>query len=335
MKVLLIRTDRIGDVVLSIPTIEAVKTAYPDSHITFLTRSQTAPLLLGNPHLDDILEYDPRGSLIRMRRVLKGAHFDAAVLLHPTLRLATLLFLSRIGRRIGTGFRPYSLLFNSRVYEHRRPSERHEADYNFSLLRPLGIGVKRSEPRMYLSEEERDWAESKLRSWGIGARGIVAIHPGSGGSARDWSIGSFASLGERISRELDTQVLVTGGPGEEPLVREVASLMKRNPLTLTGQNLRRLAAIFERCDLLVTNSTGPMHMAAAVGTPVVAIFCPIQACSPKRWGPLGEGHSVLFPPVPTCRKCTGPQCQYWDCMDLVTVDQVLERVSKMPEDSSR
>jgi len=158
---------------------------------------------------------------------------------------------------------------------------------------------------------------------------LVLIHPGSGGSARDWTVQGFAGLADRLLAEGITRVVISGGPADETVVEQVLSLMRGQPLTFPRPlSLRELAALIARCHLVVTNSTGPMHIATAVKTPVVALFSPIRSCSPQRWGPWGSGHQVVVPPVPVCDRCVEQRCPHYDCMNLITDDQVFSLVRR-------
>ncbi|MCH7761467.1 glycosyltransferase family 9 protein [candidate division TA06 bacterium] len=349
MKILIIRTDRIGDVVLSIPVISALRKAYPQAHIAFLTRPYTKELLEGNPELNEILEYDSEENLYSTIRTLREKKFDIAILLHPTFRLVLLLFLSWIPIRIGTGYRFYSFLFNRRVYIHRKRDEFHEAEFNLQLLNPLVQRIERINqieltdylPRVYSTPSNREWVEERLdkaRNTKHEARStkkVVIVHPGSGGNAPQWRIERFASVAEKIQKNLERTVVVTGGEEEKRLCQEMVERMRadippwRDPYNLAGETtIGQLTALLEKADLLVTNSTGPMHIAAAVGTPVVSIFCPRRGCHPRRWRPLGEGHRILMADVQNCKRCSRDGREE-DCMGLVKEEEVYDACQKI------
>jgi lipopolysaccharide heptosyltransferase II len=303
-RILIVRTDRIGDVILSIPVISALRKAFPEDHIAFLTRPYTRELLEGNPDLNEIIEYDPEQNLISIVRTLVQKNFNIAILLHPTFRLAILLFLSRIPVRIGTGYRFYSFLFNKRIRTHRKRDENHEAEFNLLMLKPIIQRIKRinqiklSEhlPKVYTKSTDREWVEEKLIEFRMSnseyrfTDKLIVVHPGNGGNAPQWKVERFAKVAEKIQKELETIVIITGGKEEKVLCQELAKkiIIDKNvclPLSLAGETaIGQMMALLERADLLVTNSTGPMHIAASVGTPVVAVFCPRRGCHPKRWG---------------------------------------------------
>jgi heptosyltransferase-3 len=328
-RLLVVRTDRIGDVLLSTPVVEALHQKYPQAHIVMLVGEATKEVLEGNPFLSEILvDHGEKASKLAERLRAKG--FDAAFLLHPTSRLAWALSRARIPVRVGTGYRGYSFLFTKRVYEHRKTALMHELEFNLSLAEALGAGLNKPEPKIFISPQDKVWAKERLAKAGVKEREkLIGIHPGSGGTARDWRPERFGELGERIQKEIGARALITGIASEEKMARQVASKMSSAPVMLVGETtLKKLTAILERESVFVSNSTGPMHLAAAVGTKVVAMFPPIRACSPKRWGPWGKHHRVILPKVPECKKCVGIKCRYCDCMDLISVDEVFMAVKE-------
>ena len=173
-KILIVRTDRIGDVVLSLPMVVALRSAKPSASISLLVRSYTKELVEDQPGLAEILLYDvslDRKPFQGMLAEIRQHKFDVVIVTYPTFRLALLMFLAGIPVRIGTGYRWYSLFFNKRIYEHRKTAEKHEADYNVSLLRPLGIEPERH-PRPALEVAETAATEARE------LLGRVGIQPG-------------------------------------------------------------------------------------------------------------------------------------------------------------
>lgn len=332
--ILVARTDRIGDVVLSLPMISVLRANFPSARIAMLLRSYTKELAEGQPGLDAILLYDEQGTLKpfwAMRSELSRSRFDLVILAYPTFRLALLMFLAGIPVRVGTGYRWYSFLLNKRVYEHRKTAEKHELEYNFSLLKRIGATFERYErPRLALSVQHTRKAEQVRKELGLlPSDRVIVLHPGSGGSARDWSPSRFAQLGREMVQR-GYRVIVTGGPGEEALVQGVVSGAGNGVQPLVNLlSLKELAAFLQTVDLFVSNSTGPLHIAAAVGTPVIGFYPPIRACSPQRWGPYTEKKMVFVPNPNACPRCHGEPCQGNDCMELITVSEVVQSAERM------
>lgn len=332
--ILVVRTDRIGDVVLSLPMISVLKANFPSARIAMLLRSYTKELAEGQPGLDAILLYDEHGTLKPfwvMRSELRRSRFDMVILAYPTFRLALLMLFAGIPVRVGTGYRWYSLLLNRRVYEHRKTAEKHELEYNCSLLTRIGATVERYEkPRLVLSDQHRRAAAHVRSELGLlPSDRVLVLHPGSGGSARDWSPSNFAQLGRAMIQK-GYRVIVTGGPGEEALVQRVVREAGEGVQPLVNRlSLNALAAFLQTVDLFISNSTGPLHIAAAVGTPVIGFYPPIRACSPLRWGPYTEKKTVFVPDPRACPRCHGKPCRGNACMDLITVSEVLQSAEQM------
>ena len=328
-KILIVRTDRIGDLILSTSVAEALNQKFPQAHIDFLVSPYTAPILKNNPFINQIILDDTRSvkDFFKLRKIIKEKKYDLAIVLHPTLRLAGLLKAAGIPYRIGTGYRGYSFLFNLKHFQHRKTVEKHELEYNLDMLRILGLEPQKILPKLYLSATEKNEADILLKKLGINDEDIVVlIHPGSGGNALNWPTEKFGELADRLIESYSVKVLVTGQAGEKILAEKMKSKMRQSFIDLTGKtDLRLLSAIIGKSDLVICNSTGPMHMAAGLNVPTVALFCPIFTASPKRWGPYGEGHTVILPPVPACKNCTPPKCERGNCMELITVDNVFEK----------
>ncbi|HTY08042.1 MAG TPA: glycosyltransferase family 9 protein [Candidatus Edwardsbacteria bacterium] len=338
--ILLVRTDRIGDVVLSLPCAALVKRALPGAAVTFLAREYTAPLVRMSPDVDGVISDDPADSALRLAAKLRRSRFDAAVLLHPTARLALALWLARIPVRVGTSFRLYSVLLNRRVAQHRRYSLKHELEHNLELA-GQGLGIDhpaeaavRTEyvPQIIVPD---DLVTSSLATAKVGERrSYIVVHPGSGGSAMDWPLERFAQLIDQISSSGTGNgkwgIVVTLGPGEEPLKEKLRAHLKTEPIWVTGLSLPELAAVLSQAKLVVANSTGPLHIATAAGTRVIGLFCPVVPCHPRRWGPYGPGHAVIMPdPDKVCKECRGTECPQFDCMRSIPVSRVLEQVQRM------
>lgn len=297
----------------------------------YLVRPATRSIVEGHAAIDGVMVDDqggPHKGLIgwwRLVREVRAQGFQIALLLRPTWRHALLLWAARIPVRIGTASRVYSGLLTHRVPQHRSRQIRHESEYNLELLAPLGLEIHEPPlPKVVTSDGGRGEAEEFLAEEGLDPGRFVLLHPGSGGSARDWPPGHFADLARRLGA-VGWPVVVSTGPDESgllqrlrPMVGEVPVAWTEGRLSLTGAT-----ALIGAAAGVVTNSTGTMHLAAAQGVPTVAVFSPIRACTPVRWGPRGWGPlAVLRPPVPACDGCLGPRCPYFDCMGLVSVEEV-------------
>jgi heptosyltransferase-2 len=327
MHILLVRPDGIGDQILSLPVASALRRLMPEARLTFLSSAYAAPLMQDHPDLDAVLTLGGKETFAELVALFRR-RFDAAIFLKPFRRLMAAAFVARVPLRVATGYRWYSLLANRRVYEHRSDFASHEAQYNLGLLRGLGLEPGHPHrPRLSVSETERREAEDRLRA--LPAPRVV-VHPG-GFSSRQWKLEHYRELVDRLV-EGGLGVVLTGSAAEGGRFRETSGRRgaQTGPwLDLMGRlGLRQLLAVIAASRALVSGSTGPAHMAAALGVPTVSLFDPRRNQLPVRWQPLGEG-VVLRPDVPTCERCVYEACPYWDCLDRITVAEVSERVAQV------
>ena len=324
MKILIIRTDRIGDVVLSLPLGEILKERFPESEIYYMLKESTSELVKHQPYIDKTISFNNNG-LRRNIKMLSKEQFDVAILLYPTFSLSLILFLSHIPERIGTGFRWYSFLLNKRTYEHRHTSEKHELQYNLRLLKKMGITTGIKIPKLFLTEKEKSSALSFLSDNGIDSKRFIVVHPGSGGSTLSWPEENFKILVKLMQKEFNYHIVLTGTKNEYEKNNRIREGCDTEIVNIAGKtNLRELMAIISLAQLFISNSTGPMHIATAVDTNVIAFFPPSRANRKKRWGPLS--HALVFePPVPYCKRCIRDKCQYYNCLSLISPEDVMEK----------
>jgi heptosyltransferase III len=331
--ILVVRTDRIGDVILAFPMIEALKLTFPQVRVAMLLNSYTAGLAEG---ITDVLIYNrnrkPKPFFAMLAELHRG-QFDAVVVAFPRFRIAVLLWLAGIPVRVGTGYRWYSFLFNRKIFEHRKTVEKHEAEYNLSLLKGLGCTVvSKPDVKLAISEKERMTAFNIRQSMGIlDTDRLVLLHPGSGGSARDWRPKNFSQLAVELKKR-GYSVVVTGGNSEAELVESVVQNAGEGVRPFVSNlSLKEFAAFIQSAKLFVANSTGPLHIAAVVGTPVIGFYAPMRVMSPKRWGPLTDRKVIFVPDPAQCSRCKGGECQGSQCMEQITVRQVLEASIRLTE----
>lgn len=336
-KVLIAQTSFLGDALLTLPLAKRVKELIPGATVAVLTRPDTASVFRQSPWVDEVIEQDKKGAhrglrgLFALASRLRAGGFDLALAAHRSFRTALLLRLARLPRRIGFSTSPGSFFYHETVYfSWAMP----DVERNLALLTPLKPDLRPdARDSLYLSERSGDGARAaeravseKLAAEGVGpGERIVALHPGSVWPTKRWFPERFASLAGRLRREAGVRVMLIGGPGDAALSRSIAEASGADVLDWVGKtSLPELIACARRWSLLVTNDSGPMHVAAAHGVPTLAIFGPTT----RELGffPYGEGHRVVEADL-ACRPCglhgakTCPEGHFL-CMELIGVDAV-------------
>jgi ADP-heptose:LPS heptosyltransferase len=329
--ILIVRTDRIGDVILSLPIASVIKEYYPNCKVSFLIRDYTKPLTEANPHIDEsiiIKENNGRFRILENVRLLKKYNFDAAIVLYPTFILCLIIFLAGIKKRVGTGYRLYSFLFTDRVYEHRKDAKKHELEYNISLLKSIGIdfqpGTDNVKFNLNISDSSLIKIDGLLKVHNIQPdEKFIIIHPGSGGSAVDLPIDSFKKIIEHLS-DFDIKIVLTGSSAEKTMCEKL--LISNNVINLSGLlTLDLLIAVISKSDLLIANSTGPLHIAAALGKQTFGFYPKIKSCSAQRWGPYADKRFIYEPEL-DCRDCDKKQCENLNCMNYININNVVNDI---------
>ncbi len=332
---LVVRTDRIGDVILSLPLAELIKKHFPKCKVTYLLREYTECLAHNHPFIDSILllkEANGNPLIFENVKMLRKYNFDSSVIVYPTFQTALIPFLSRIKNIIGTGYRSYSFLFNHKIYEHRKHAEKHELEYNVNLLKTFGIteAVSRDKVEFHLkvSEESKKKIENLLNETNIEpSKPIIIIHPGSGGSSIDLPISSFIKLVEMILEKLDVNLIITGMNSEKEICNQL--IMNKSIKNFAGKlTLSELIALIDRSEVFVSNSTGPIHIAAALKKNTIGFYPKILSCSSKRWGPYSNKAQVFVPTI-DCNNCTREQCERLNCMSSIKMDEVFSEVQNL------
>lgn len=310
-RILVVRTDRIGDVVLATPLIRALRRTFPDAFIGAMVRPYTRDLLLHNPHLNDIFVDDPQGEhrgragFWNRVKALRQFRYDTALMLLPTERAAWMLFCAGIPRRVGVGTKLYGVLtFMQGVSRTKYIPLRHEADYCLDLGRKIGARPDGLDTELFLTAAERERGREILREAGAAAGDtLVGFHIGNGNSAPNWPPERYADLARLVAAGTrhSVKIVFTDGSNRGPMPVGKRFIDLRGRLTL-----RELMSVLSLQRLLFSSSTGPMHLAAALRVPTVSMFCPLTACSPALWGPQGNTARILLPGEGYCSvRCPG------------------------------
>ena len=310
-RVLLVRLSAMGDVLFSLETLASLKNERPDVRVDFLVEDRFASVLRGHPMLEQLHVY-PRRRLSEVPRALwalRRTRYDAVLDLHGNTKSAIHTRLARAQRRLGYDA-PIAREGAQRLYSEvvTLPSPRpHRADQGYHLLRALGL---RGEPARAVLPPAPGFTPTTLD---------VILHPGTSDFARfkRWPTAHFAELARRLTGA-GVAVGVSGGPGEQDLIEAVRSGAEDVQPIRGANGLVELGAAYGAARAVVAADTGPLHLAAAAGTPVVALFGPKDV---DLYGPRGDGHRVLFHDVP-CRPCRRRSCASPLCVLGLSVDRV-------------
>jgi len=352
---LFVRVDNIGDLILTLPAEKAWLRSFAGSQVKWVISEKVQ--FIGK-------QIDPSGRRFisvsaqpgtfseKIRRsdelaeLLRGLNIDVAVVFFAPWWVARAIKKAGIEKRIGVASKPWAwFYYNHPVRQKRSRAERHEAQYNLQLiqvaLQLLGkpkekLTFSGQETHVEVSEEQRSRADNILSLYGVQGEFYV-IHPGMAGSARNWPSLYYGQLAKRLL-EKGFQVVITGTPSDQEIVDETGLEKIPGVVSLVGKTPADLIfAVLERAKAVIAPSTGVAHMAAAVGTQVVGIYSPVRVQAPRRWAPLGPRVQVLAPVVqcPGQLRCLGKSCQFFDCMQQITVDQVVNTLEGASSDSQR
>ncbi|MBU1007238.1 MAG: lipopolysaccharide heptosyltransferase II [Candidatus Omnitrophica bacterium] len=336
-RILMVRTDRIGDVVLSTPAITAMRKAFPGSYIAVMVSPQTKEIIKGNPYVNEIIVYDKalkhKGifGTLNLSNWLKSKKFDIAFILHSTVRVSLLCFLSGIPRRIGYARGKMDFFLTDKMEYKKSLGEKHESEYTLDILRHAGISAEMSPLVMPVSAENENKIDEILRDNGLKDRKIVVLSPGASDRSRMWPPENFAKAGDILVEKFGVCIVLISGREEVKVGEKVKGLMRNKPIFLCGNtSLGELAALLKKTLLLISNDSGPVHVACAVGTPVISIFSRNKkGINPERWKPLGEKTAVLHKKV-GCTECLAHDCKKaFLCLRSVSVEEVAQKAVEL------
>lgn len=346
-KVLIIKLDHIGDVLFAIPALKALRERLPSARITVVVGPWSKEVVKNCPYVNEILIFDAhwfrrstRGKrkagdiykCFRFLKLLRQRKFDLAIdFRYPYSAHQDSLFLSltRARYKMGHNIWGWGFLITHKVrYDPKRV--KHEVERNLDMLRTIGINNLSPKLEMWLSKDERDYAEKFLKQHDVQEQDIlIGIHPGVWCPARRWPKERFAQTADLLVERLNARVIIFGASDEIEEVNELSSLMRTKPINTCGKtSLGELAALVEKCKVFVGNNSGPIHIAAAMETPVVDLFSGTDLS--QQWGPFGVDNVVIEKHV-NCKPCGREECgrANHDCMELITVDEVVRAVESL------
>lgn len=321
--ILIVRTDRIGDVVLTTPAIKALRRAYPGARISILVTPSTYDLVNGNPYVDEILVDDRQGrhkglfGFVRLVGDIRRKRFDLAIIFHTKRRYNSACYAAGIPCRLGYKNNKFGFLLNHPLKDTRHLGEKHEARYCLEVLKAVGIEAHDLDVFVPSQKKAEEWAEQWLRENDLRSDEIIVIHPGASDMSKCWPSANFARLMDRLSERYALKIVLIGSTQTVPVAAEILkqTRLASKFLDLTGKtSLGETVSLLRRARLLISNDSGPVHVAAGVGTYVISFFLRnLPGINAERWQPLGPKSFVL----PKSQAAIGPSV-------LISVDDVLE-----------
>jgi heptosyltransferase-1 len=338
MNILIVKLSAIGDVVHTLPSLAALRNLYPDAHITWVIEEASSDLIKGHPYLDRViishrkkwihdLKHGRIGTSLREMksfiRDLKARSYDLVIDFHGLFKSAMVVSLSSGKRKLGyDSMQELSGFFlNEKIPEDMK---KHAVDRYLDFPRYLRADVNEAEFLIPIGEENKRNVEGLLRTHGIEKEDkYVAISPVALWETKLWEDEKFARLCDLITEQQKVKVVFTGSDRRK--LECIQLLMKSSSINLGGKTtLRDLAYLYQLASLLITTDSGPMHIAASVGTPVIALFGPTD---PLRTGPYGKGHRVIRKEL-SCSPCFLKKCDSKKCMQDITVEEVFQAVKE-------
>ena len=309
------------------PALSALRKGFPNSHISLLINPWVREIFDGNPDFDETIIYDEKGKertlrgKIRFIHSLRNRNFDMGIIMQPrSYKAALFVYLSRIPERIGYSHSLRNLLLTRIVKPPK--SSFHAIDLFLNIVLSLGVEPARKEPYLAFSPEANAWAGRFLEERGVNeGELLIGINPGAFKQSKRWPEPRYAELCDMIIKKFGAKVIIFQGAGEDKIVGRITSLMTDKAI-IAKTSIKELAALSRRCKLLVGNDTGPMHVAAASGTPVITLFGPAD---PERSRPWGRDHIVIKKDLP-CSPCSRIVCEELNCMKSITVEDVFQAV---------
>ena len=335
-RILVRATNWVGDLVMATPALHCIRKGFPDARISVLVRPPLDELLLGNPAADEVILIDRKHAhagatgLAKLARELRKKKFDRAILLQNAFEAALIAFLANIPVRMGYRTDGRGLLLTHGVKVGEETRGKHQVHYYLDMLKALGLKPEGHAPRLYLGREDSEYASGVLKEHGIG-RGelVVGINPGAQyGAAKKWHPERFGAVADGLVKEFGARIIIFGGPGDVSSAGSVQASMREEAVNLCGNTgIRGLMSLMKKCRLFITNDTGPMHMAAALDVPTLAVF---GSTDPVATGPLGKRVRVVKALV-NCSPCLKRTCplKHYLCMERVSVNTVLAAAREM------
>jgi lipopolysaccharide heptosyltransferase II len=327
-KILVIKLRAIGDVLLSTPVLKNLRHNFPNSKIDFLTEPPAKEIIDGNPFIDELIIFERENNSLKKFLSLRKRKYDLVFDLFCNPRSALITFATGARYRVGYAFRGRGYAYNIKLKP--RKEVHHNVEFNLDTLRALGLEIVDKKIYMPLSYESEIFAQEFWDEQNLNDKLVIALNPAGTWETKRWGLEKFASLGDMLAKNFGAKILVLWGNEKElDDARKIFSLMKTKPIIPPRTNLKQLASILKRCCFMISNDSGPMHIATAVGTPTLGIYGPTN---PYAQGPYGEKHHWVRKEDLDCIACNLTKCSIGNiCMRDLSVEAVYDAFIKLVE----
>ena len=333
---LLIRgTNWIGDVVMTLPALAAIRARWPYARISVLAKPWVAEVYRLSKQIDEVIVFEEPGrhagvsGKLRLTKELRRKDFDCAILLQNAIEAALIAKLAGIPLRAGYNSDGRGMLLTHSVRRTEAIRRVPQSGYYLAMVQALGCPPVAEEPKLHPGKDYAALAESLFSRFGIAEKGIrIGISPGAAyGPAKRWFADRFAAVADLLGDEFQAQAIVFGSEADRPCAAEVQKHARHKLIDVAGKtNLQEAIALIARCDIFISNDSGLMHVAGALGVPTVALF---GSTNPATTSPAGEKSVVIHHDV-SCSPCLKPVCPTdFRCMKLITVAEVRETARKL------
>jgi len=336
MRILIVKLSSIGDVVHALPVLRTIRHNLPNSYIAWIVEDKAREILEGNKDIDKIITINTKQwrkvlnrktikELLDVINILRKERFDTAIDLQGLIKSGVISYLSRAKTRIGFDSENCREFLNI-LFTNKKVSPKKEAihivDKNLSLLKLFDFKEIKREFFISTSLKDDKYINDFLLKNSINGKPIIAVNLGAGWKTKEWGIKNYTELCDRIISEVGANIILTWGPGEEDMVNEVADSMSCMLFAAPTTTLKQLVVLLRRCKLFIGGDTGPLHIAATLKIPTVAIYGPTD---PLRNGPYGGNHFIIHKKI-ECSGCYKRACDTIECMKLISVDEVFSAV---------
>lgn len=335
--ILLIRLDHIGDVIYSTPIPQNLKSHYRGAKITFLVASWAKEIVMNNPYVDEVICYDTPWFdrnrkrafefkiFFKLAEELRRHKYDLGLDLRGDFRHILLMALASVKFRVGYGITGAAFLL------HRKVNYRdgvHSLEHNLDLLRSMGIEIITYQPQLYSSEKDEKSVQDFLKANNLTDRDFIAIiHPYGGYPSKNWLDERFAELMDILCKDYQAKIILIGNEKDKSNIEGIIRINQATAINAAGKtSLGNLLALIQKSAVFIGVDSGPSHLAASVGVPMVVLYSASNTI--QDWGPRSDKAVIIQKDIP-CKDCQKLDCSHNICMDLISVDDVLDGVKQL------